>query len=425
MDNLIQHMSHNPTLLVVLVIAVLIIAICVPYFMGQQKRYGTLFTFASTSRKVFAGGSILALLGILIYGLTPYVSPPTDEIAIVIGNTQNTPSPQLTGELLETVENTLLQHKGDDAPELVDSIKIISAIKNPEVINISSSELKLKEIGNNNSNAKRNAQANVKALEEKINTLTPTDNGANYLEAILKARDNVEEGSKIVVIGSGLSDSGDLDFSKSKFLTNKDARTAAIEKIQKKYSSDYLDTYNVEFYGLGDTTTPQEALPTKQKEIVRDFYKDIIRKLGGTVDIKTKTLVGTSVATTYVVGTTDTGCGDVGLIFDDTNLKFVSNKATFVDEAAAKASLSTIKSLWDEYSDTVQSIQVDGYIAKFVGQETLSQPRADLVKSVLVEMGIPASKINASGRGVGPYQNDAQNRMVKINISRNNDVCES
>jgi len=425
MENIAKHFNNEPSLMVVLIIATFLIAISIPYFMAQQKRYGSPLIFASNVRKITTGGSALVLVGILIYGLTPYIAPPTDEIAIVIGNTQNTPSPILSGTVSKALEDTLLQHKGEDVSELTDSIKIISAIKYPKVISLDTSDIKLKEIGNNSSNAKRSAAANIKTIEEKVSSLAPTDNGANYLEAILKARDNIEEGSRIIVIGSGLSDSGDMDFSKSKFLTNENDRKDIINTVQEKYGSDYLDGYSVEFYGLGDTTLPQEPLPTKQKEIVRDFYKDVIRGLGATVEINTKTLVGNAVETTYVVGTTDTGCGDIGLIFDDTSLKFVGNKATFVDEAAARTSLATIKSIWDENSDTIQSIQVDGYIAKFVGIETLSQPRADLVKSVLVESGISEDIITATGRGIGPYDNDAQNRMVKVNISRNSDVCES
>jgi len=425
MENIVKHFNNEITLLVVLLIAVSLITISIPYFITQQKRYGSPFMFASNVKKIIAGGSTLALVGIFIYASTPYIAPPTDEIAIVIGNTQNTPSPILSDTVSKAIEETLLQHKGEDVSELTESIKIISAIKDPKVISLDTSKASLKEIGNNSSNAKRSAAANIKTIEEKVNTLAPTDNGANYLEAILKARDNVEEGSRIIVIGSGLSDSGDLDFSKSKFLTNENSRNTVVDNIQEKYGSDYLTGYSVEFYGLGDTTLPQEPLPTKQKEIVRNLYKDVIRRLGATVDITTKSLVGDAVKTNYVVGTTDTGCGDIGLIFDDTNLNFVSNKATFVDEAAARTSLTMIKSIWDENSDTIQSIQVDGYIAKFAGIETLSQPRADLVKSVLIELGIPEGKITANGRGVGPYDNDAQNRMVKVNISRNSDVCES
>lgn len=424
MDNLFQHSSHQPTLLVVLAVALILLIISVPYFINQRKRYGTLFEFAPMPKKLVSGASLLVLIGGIIYGLTPYVPPPTDEIAIVLGNTQNTPAPTISNEISAAIEGTMLRHKGESADELADSIKVISAVKQPVVISLDASDLKLRDIGNNSSNAKRSAGIDIKAINEKLNNLPPTDNGANYLEAILEARDNVSKGSKIIVIGSGLSDTGDLNFSQSNILTNEQSRQYVLQKIKKKYGYNYLNQYSVEFYGLGDTAKPQEALSSKQKEVVREIYKDTIRSLGGDVGINTKTLAGDSIKTDYVVGTTDTGCGDIGLVFDDNNLKFVGNEAKFIDETAAKESLTTIKTFWDKYSDIISSIQIDGYIAHYPGFGTLSQKRANLVKKVLINLGIPADKIKATGRGFGPYKQDAQNRMVKVTISRDNDQCE-
>lgn len=425
MDNLVKHFTHQPPLLVLFVVSLIVLVTSIPYFLAQQKRYGSAFTFASSTRKNFAGLSVLLLIVLSIYGLTPYVPPSSKEIVIVLGNTKNTPLPKISQEVALAIEGTMLQHKGEDKEELADSIKIVSAVKNPRVVRLDSADINLKEIGKNSSNAKRSAAINVKAIEEKIGKLQPTDNGADYLEAILKARDNAAQGSRIIVIGSGLSDNGDLNFSKSNILTNEESRQASMDKLREKYGSDYLETYIVDFYGLGDSVSPQEPLSSKQKTIVRDIYRSTIRSLGGTADIHTSTLVGDAVNTSFVVGTTDTGCGDIGLIFDDDNLKFVSDQAVFSDPLAAKNSLASIRTIWDKYKDTIQLIQVDGYIAHYPGPDTLSQKRADLVKKVLVELGVPADKITATGKGFGPNQLDAQNRMVKVNISRSSEQCEN
>lgn len=424
MDNLTQHFSNEPTFLYIFIVALVLVVISVPYFLKQQKTYGSAFEFASKSRKNISGISAAVLIGVLFYVLTPYVAPPTKEIAIVLGNTQNTPAPNITGDVSKAITKTMLLHQGDTENELADSIKVISAIKNPEVIKLDAKELKLRPISNNNSNAARSAGMNITAIEQKINTLAPTDNGANYLEAILEAHDNVAPGANIIVIGSGLSDEGDLNFAKSNLLTNKQSRTDAIQTVTKKYHNNYLDGQNVEFYGLGDTVKPQENLSSKQKVILREFYTDVIRGLGGRVDINTMTLVGDSVKTDRKVIATDTGCSDISRTFDDNSLKFVGDKSTFIDNAAAKNSLMAIKTLWDQYSGTIKSIQVDGYIAHPI-PGNLSQQRADQAKQTLVELGIPSDKINATGKGVGPYHIEAQDRMVKITISRGSDECEN
>lgn len=423
MNNLSQHLSHQSSLFIIGIISLVLILISIPYFLQQEKIYGSMFEFASTTRKFVLGLSCFTLTTILIYGFQPYSTPPTDQLAFVIGNTQNTPAPKISNDISDSLIKTLLLHKGDNADEIAGSIKIVSAVKHPVVVDLDASSLSLRKIGNNSSNAKRSAEIDANAIQDKINKLIPTDNGSNYLEAILEARDNVKEGSKIIVIGSGLSDSGDLNFSKSNILTSEQQRNDVIRSIKSKYGFDYLDNYDVEFYGLGDTTKPQQPLSNKQKEVVRTIYQDVIRGLGGDASVVTSTLVGSAVKTNYVVGTTDTGCGDIGLVFDDENLNFVTNQATLTDPTSAKASLATIKTLWDKYSSTIGKIQIDGYIAHYPGPGNLSQQRADLVKNVLVNLGVPGDKVGATGRGYGPYPQDAQNRMVKVTISRSSDQC--
>jgi outer membrane protein OmpA-like peptidoglycan-associated protein len=320
---------------------------------------------------------------------------------------------------------TMLKHKGETIDDLTQSIAIVSAVKQPKVIDLDASTMKLREIGNNTSNAKRDAKLNIQAIETKLNTLPPTNNGANYIEAIMEARDNVEAGSKIIVMGSGLSDSGDLNFSTGGILTGEAAREQAIELIKNKYDSDHLDGYTVEFYGLGDTSIPQEPLSSIQKGIVRDIYKDTIRALGGTVVINTNTQTGAPVTTNFAVGTTDTGCGEIKLVFDDDDLKFVGDKAIFVDQAAAIKALSSIREIWGKQQDTIEAIQIDGYTAHYPGADVLSQQRADTVKSALVGLGVASDKVTAKGRGFGPYETDTQNRTVKVNISRSSLQCNN
>lgn len=423
-DNIILHAESNPALVVIFAIALVIVLFAVPYFLKQRRVYGSMFNFASQGRKVSAGISVLIVAGIGFYFLTPYVEPPSDEIAIVIGNTQNTPAPSVNSELSESIEATMLAHKGDDAGTISDSIKFVSAVKQPTVLSLKKLGVKVREISSNNSNAKRDARINTEAIAEKLNGLAPSDAGANYLEAIIAASRNVKPGSKIIVIGSGLSDSGHLNFSKTNILTNEEARIQALGALQEVYEgSDILEDYTVEFYGLGDTVMPQEALSSLQKGIVEDIYKEAIRNLGGRTIVNTRTQVGESVVTKYEVGTTDTGCGDISLIFDDNDIKFVSDSAMFIDKAAATKALSSIKVIWDKQRDTIQSIQIDGYTAHYPGAGVLSQDRANAVKDALVGLGITSSKITATGKGYGPYDTDAKNRTVKVNISRDNNQC--
>lgn len=424
MEFFLENITKQPIIVVMTIICFGFLVYAAFYYISQQRKYGSYLEFASKFIKI---GSLIALAGLLFFGIlsfTPYKTPPSSQVALVLGDTQNTPRPVFSKEVRDLVTETMLQHKGEEVQDVLDSIVFISAAGQPEVIDINTTNMKLRSIGNNSSNAERSAALNLKTIEAALLESTPKSNGANYLEAILKAKDNVDEGANILVIGSGLSDSGDLNFSLSSILTNDEKRAQAISSIREEYGRNYLDGYTVSFYGLGDTVSPQESLSTKQKELVREIYREVIKSLGGKVSIDTSTIKGESVTTTYVVGTTDTGCGDIGLVFNDDNLKFVSNDSKFVNPAAAKESLTSIKNIWSEDGSSISSIQIDGYIAHYGGGiESLSQPRADAVKALLVELGVPADKLIASGKGYGPYDNDAQNRIVKVTVDRNNEMC--
>lgn len=420
---MVLYFEQHPFLFFTLLVSLFIIILNIPFLYNQKKNYGSFFRFVPILRKLILIIFILIFSVTSIYSLIPRNNTTSDKIAIVIGNTRNTPSPEISQKISQKIESTLLQHRGSDEYDLLNSIKIISSIKNPVVIDLESIGVKFKEIGNNDSNASRSSKYNIKELQDKIVALQPSDNGANYFESILLARDNIEKGSTIIVIGSGLSDSGELNFSKTDILTNEQSRKDIIKKLRKVYTSEELKGYNVEFFGLGDSAPPQTPLSSKQKSTVRVLYSDLIKSLGGNVIMHTDTLKGEPVPTDYVVGTTDTGCGDIGLVYDDDSLKFYPDKPILIDESSAKNTLTNVKQIYDKYTDNIQKIMVDGYVAHYGGQPNLSQLRSDTIKNVLVNLGVPESKVLSSGKGYGPYQSDKQNRMVKITISRDGEQC--
>lgn len=419
-----------PTLIV---LALLTAAIAFKIYTSYQK-YRT-YELVSDTLKRFGYVIGTGLLGLLAYISFPYNYPPSSSIGIVLGNTQNAPGPQLNSGVLDEIKGTLMQHRGETTDTFIQSIIAVSAVKEPYDIPLDS--LKLVNIRNNSANASEDIDKNFNVIKKYLNSVAPTDDGANYLDAILEARRELSAGQNtkttIVVIGSGLSDSGDLDFAHSDTLSGiLNAKSgvvdAAVDKIadmiDSKYGMNYLDGYRVVFYGLGDTVAPQEQLRPNQKNVVSHIYSKLIQRLGGVADVENGAgVTGKSVATDYVVSTTDTGCGDVGLTFDDESVKFVANSAAFADPLAARSALRSVETIYEKGSGNITGIQVDGYIAHVnVTGETLSQARANAVKALLVDMGMPASKVTAKGKGFGPHNIPAKDRMVKITINRNS-VC--
>ena len=143
---------------------------------------------------------------------------------------------------------------------------------------------------------------------------------------------------------------------------------------------------------------------------------------------------GQAVETSYTVNTTDTGCGNVEMTFDDDQIKFNPDKTTFVDEAAVREALQRAKDFYDQYSESIESIKIDGYTAHYTSKvENLSQARADAVRQLLIDMGLPPEKLVATGQGYGPFEYnddesndsvDSKNRMIKLTIQRNAEECQ-
>jgi len=396
-------------------------------YRGYQA-YGTM-RFVGTFTKWTAAVSAALLILQLFQSTRPYSPPPSDQFAIVLGNTQSSPKPSLSADTSEFIEESLLLHKGEEAEDVLSSMVFVSATEPPTVLPFDPESKGFVDMSTNSTRTKRDARNNVRELKRFLDSQQPEGNGASYLEAILEASRNISSGS-ITVIGSGLSDAGDVDFADDDLLTSEKKRAAKVEEVSEKYGRDYLDGFSVYFVGLGDTTAPQESLSPKQKDIVRDLYRDVIRALGGRTTVSTRSQLGDAVKSSFTVDTTDTGCGNVNYTFGEGDLEFESDQATFKSPSKAKSALQQrVVNVYKDDPSRVSQIQVDGYISltpeqrKRAGSasEPLSQARANAVKSLLVDQGIPASATHAKGRGAGPH-NDASNpgldRMVKIKITR-------
>lgn len=427
-DNWSENLGESTPKAVFLALTLLALAWAGFKAYRDWSTYGTL-SFLGTFTKLLGGAALAALVFQSISLSKPYVPEASVEMAFVLGNTANTPKPVLDDEVQAQLEESMLLQEGAESSEIIDSFSFVSATQNPVPIEID--QEKLRGIGLNKSNAERAARANVELINQELESAVAADHGSDYLEAIFLATDEVDPGANLVVIGSGLSDSGEFNFSSDNLLTSKKNRAKAIAKAIENHPDSPLRGYTVYFYGLGDTVSPQEPLRTKQKQIVRDAYEELIEGLGGRARIETESRSGPSVETSFRVSTSDTGCGDWEGNFRDDSVKFVDDQANLVDPAKAKSALAQVVRVYEKNPEAVSSISIDGYIADVrVGgsgpedPNDLSGDRARAVRKMLIDMGIPAGKLRATGRGFGPNKSDDQNRMVRIAVDRNSDGCE-
>lgn len=424
LDNWIENLSASPVKSVALFLTVAALFVTGFLLFRSQRDYGTV-RYASAAVKWGVGLAVVSLLAQAVWLSRPYEPPPTGEIAVVLGNTQNTPNPQLRSDVSSLIEDTMLLHKGEAVDEFLDSISLVSAAGSSSVVPLDADDLGLVNMSINNTRAERDARNNVQAIERHVRGLKPAENGVDYLEAILLAKQNAGPDTNIVVVGSGLSDSGDLDFAHTQLLHEETIRAETVDKLVEKYGRSYLAERSVTFTGLGDTVPPQEPLAAKQKDVVRELYQEVITALGGSVSVDTKSQTGDAVKTDFTVSTTDTGCGDVNLRFDEQSVKFVSNEATFIEPKKARRALRRVAEIYEKNPTAVKVIEIDGYIAHVRANDPklLSGDRARTVRDALESFGIPAQKLRARGKGYGPYKITTEDRMVRISISRDTPNC--
>lgn len=136
-----------------------------------------------------------------------------DNIYFVVGNTSNTPAPYLSDTVLKYVRNSSLRKNP--------RIKLFS-VANRETISFKNN------IDINEEEETEDTLSRIKGIKNDLETsitAEPKTDGAQYYETIVRAGKAIlsdsesNEKSIIIVIGSGLSDGGILNFSSGELLS--------------------------------------------------------------------------------------------------------------------------------------------------------------------------------------------------------------
>jgi outer membrane protein OmpA-like peptidoglycan-associated protein len=159
--------------------------------------------------------------------------------------------------------------------------------------------------------------------------------------------------------------------------------------------------------GLGNTAEPQAALDPSLRTRVTDLWRSVATSAGAAcvqvIDTAaSRSSVNTEIPVTPVALPTVPPfqpCGETVLRDGDT-VGFIGDQAIFRDPAAAR---STLQQLADLLIGGRQLVELIGTTAAAGNNEAsrvrLSERRAEAVKQVLVEFGVPAERITT--RGVG------------------------
>ena len=224
------------------------------------------------------------------------------------------------------------------------------------------------------------------------------------------------ESKTIVVIGTGLSTQGTLNFQNNLLSVEADAVIDLLE--DKNEIPDFTDI-TVVWQQMGDVAAPQQDLSQTQRKRLQEIWGSIVERGGGTFVYNNIMSNPVDTEVTYPVVDTVELPTETPIEFDenmfdakDENLlekpvmlteeqvSFVPDKATYLDEEEA---VLTIQPIADYLMENNQmTILLAGTTAGDEDSDytiTLSQDRAATVQNTLIQLGVDESRIIAVGLG--------------------------
>lgn len=236
---------------------------------------------------------------------------------------------------------------------------------------------------------------------------------------------NPERKNLLIVIDSGISTKGPIDFTqaatKNALL---DPEGFANELADEGYLTNFQNVQKVIWYGMGVSSNPQGVPVAGTVSAMQDLYTAVFKKAGVT-DVTFKPATESisdsdnlpPVTVVNMPRVSDKKIGD-SLTLDEREASFTfkSGMSEFNDPAAAKKNLKVYIDQLLDFPDL--KVTIYGYTDTKGSEElnkALSKKRADAVKDLLVSSGVSKKQITTVGKGESSkYSSLKQNRRVEI-----------
>ena len=229
------------------------------------------------------------LQGTFSFGGTPPCKAKPDkkysQISIVVGNTANMPIPKLSNELKEYIAGSIVSRSEKDVAD----IQILSVTPEKSVIAYDG------YVPKEYKNVKDFNREITDAIEDIESSLrySPRANGADFIGSMERAAEEMSKCSSdekclIIVIGSGLSDSGKLNFPEMGILngdknTTEEDIDVVLDALNEAGKLDKIfQNIDIVWQDLGTTVAPQPYLDQSNKNKVQKIYEKILNREGAT-----------------------------------------------------------------------------------------------------------------------------------------------
>lgn len=360
-------------------------------------------------RRVFVIGAVIAAAGGLSSGCglfsasaPPVAAPPPclalkAPVALVVGARSNSPAPALTSAVATVLNSAVDASKTVTLVRLDGQPKIVfSQAPVPGGTALSRDRNRQEYLTTLNRILAGTAQAAT-----DIRAQVPQ---ADVLDALALAASTVPVGGDVIVMDSGLQTTEPLDF-RTGLLS--DDPQPIVELLRQVGELPDLHGRHVYFTGLGWTASPQPQLSIADRSKVIKIWNQIAKAAGAScvaIDqaVSAKSAIPglppVALVSPPPLPTSIVSCSVVRL-GDSNHLGFILNSATFSDPAAARM---TVRQLADLILRTDESIGLTGSTSSEGSDHynyLLSLNRANAVKNLLIQFGVPPSHITTKGDG--------------------------
>lgn len=267
---------------------------------------------------------------------------------------------------------------------------------------------------------KTDARAKAMNLIAYMESQVANDAQVDYLEGLrmaVRSLSSLEgyDSKTIVVIGTGLSTQGTLNFQNNLLSVESEA---VLDQLEEKNEIPDFTGITVVWQQMGDVASPQDLSQTQKKRL-QEIWSGIVERGGGTfvyndimanpvdtevsypavdtVDLPTETPIGFEET---MFDTEDESVLEEPVMLTEEQVSFVPDKSTYLNEEEAVATIQPIADYLIEHEQI--TVLLAGTTAGDEDSDytiTLSQERADAVRDTLIQFGVDESRIVTVGLG--------------------------
>lgn len=226
---------------------------------------------------------------------------------------------------------------------------------------------------------------------------------ADVLGALAEAASAVPAGGDVIVMDSGLQTMEPLDFRTG--LLSDDA-SSIVDYLKHSGELPDLRGRHIYFVGLGWTASPQPNLSISDRRKLAQIWVQITEAAGGCVGLDQAANTNNAVPGRPPVGIVTppppppppAPCSVISL-GDANHVGFKFDSTIFRDPAGARATLQRLASVLKRAGESATLTGSTSSEGSDRYNTHLSLRRADAVKAMLVQLGVPASRITTFGDG--------------------------